>query len=227
MNDILIRIARRIKKNIIWIIAVPLILGAVGYFLPSQIADPKSYTAEDTLALGSYDHPVYNSTEEIPLLLKSDSFLKEAFPDEKDEGLAEIKEKLTIKTESKSLLTLSYSDKGKERTEFVLNSISSAFLKNDQKLYVERESVIRRSIDALEGATVSEDSKVDKERFLYELKNTQLNLKAASITDSETASEASAGGGMSPKKKAVLGVMIGLTIAFMFVVIPEFFRESF
>lgn len=152
--------------------------------------------------------------------------LKEALPDEKDEDLAQIKEKLTIKTESKALLTLSYSDEDKERTESVLNAISSAFLKNDQKLYAEREAVIRRSIDALEGETVSEDSKVDKERFLYELKNTQLNLKAASVTDSETVSEAS-GGGMSPKKKAVLGVMIGLTIAFMFVVIPEFFRESF
>ncbi|MCY9257063.1 Wzz/FepE/Etk N-terminal domain-containing protein [Bacillus spizizenii] len=225
MNDILIRIARRIKKNIIWIIVVPIILGAAGYILPSQIADQKSFTAEDTLAVGRYDHPVYNSIEEIPLLLKSDSFLKEALPDEKDEDLAEIKEKLTIKTESKSLLTLSYSDKDKDKTGSVLNAISSAFLKNDQKLYAEREAVIRRSIDALEGESVSEDSKVDKERFLYELKNTQLNLKAASVTDSETVSE-TAGGGMSPKKKAVLGVMIGLTIAFMFVVIPEFFRES-
>lgn len=98
MNDILIRIARRIKKNIIWIIAVPIILGAAGYILPSQIADQKSYTAEDTLAVGSYDHPVYNSTEEIPLLLKSDSFLKEALPDEKDEDVAEIKEKLALRT---------------------------------------------------------------------------------------------------------------------------------
>ncbi|PRP51893.1 hypothetical protein C7B63_06015 [Bacillus halotolerans] len=226
MKDIVIRLARRIKKNIIWIILVPLILGAVGYILPSQIADKKSYTAEVTLAVGSYDHPVYNSTEEIPLLLRSDAFLKEALPDEKDEDLAEIKEKLTVKSESKSLLSLSYADQDQERTESVLNAVSSTFLKNDQKLFEEREAVIRRSLDALEGESVSEDSKVDKERFLYELKNTQLNLKAASAVDSETVSEAS-GGGMSPKKKAVLGVLIGITIAFMFVVIPEFFRESF
>ncbi|MEC1607046.1 teichuronic acid biosynthesis protein TuaF [Bacillus halotolerans] len=226
MKDIVIRLARCIKKNIIWIILVPLILGAAGYILPSQIADKKSYTAEVTLAVGSYDHPVYNSTEEIPLLLRSDAFLKEALPDEKDEDLAEIKEKLTVKSESKSLLSLSYADQDQERTESVLNAVSSTFLKNDQKLFEEREAVIRRSIDALEGESVSEDSKVDKERFLYELKNTQLNLKAASAVDSETVSEAS-GGGMSPKKKAVLGVLIGITIAFMFVVIPEFFRESF
>lgn len=151
---------------------MPIILGAAGYILPSQIADQKSYTAEDTLAVGSYDHPVYNSTEEIPLLLKSDSFLKEALPDEKDEDVAEIKEKLTIKTESKSLLTLSYSDEDKDRTESVLNAISSTFLKNDQKLYAEREAVIRSSIDALEGESVSEDSKVDKERFYMSSKHT-------------------------------------------------------
>lgn len=105
-----------------------------------------------------------------------------------------------MKSESKSLLSLSYADQDQERTESVLNAVSSTFLKNDQKLFEEREAVIRRSIDALEGETVSEDSKVDKERFLYELKNIQLNLKAASAVDSETVSEAS-GGGMSPKRK--------------------------
>ncbi len=31
---------------------------------------------------------------------------------------------------------------------------------------------------------------------------------------------------MPPKKKAVLGVLIGIAVAFMFIVIPEFFRES-
>ncbi|MGG3324079.1 hypothetical protein ABEQ76_08645, partial [Bacillus velezensis] len=35
-----------------------------------------------------------------------------------------------------------------------------------------------------------------------------------------------AGQGMPPKKKAVLGVLIGIAVAFMFIVIPEFFRES-
>lgn len=55
--------------------------------------------------------------------------MKEALPDEKDEDVAEIKEKLTINTESKSLLTLSYSDEDKDRTESVLNAISSTFLK--------------------------------------------------------------------------------------------------
>ncbi|ATO27414.1 hypothetical protein RA13_04750 [Bacillus atrophaeus] len=226
MKDILIRIARRLKKNSIWIIALPLILGVLGYLLPSQMEGKSSYAAQITIASGNYDNPLYNNTEEIPLLLKSDSFIKEALPEEKEEYLAEVKEKLVINAESDSLITISYSDREKERTESVLDAISSAFLKKDQALFAKREAVISQSIDALDGENVSEDSKVDKERFLYELKNTKLNVKAASIVDSETVNEAS-GEGMSPKKKAVLGVLIGVTIAFFFIVIPEFFRESF
>ena len=84
---------------------------------------------------------------------------------------------------------------------------------------------MRLCIAALEGETVSADAKVDKELFLYELKNTQLNLKAAGVINSEPMNE-TAGQGMPPKKKAVLGVLIGIAVAFMFIVIPEFFRES-
>lgn len=81
--------------------------------------------------MGRYDYLVYNSIEEIFFLFKSDFFLKEVFFDEKDEDLVEIKEKFIIKMEFKFLLMLSYSDKDKDKMEFVLNVIFFVFFKND------------------------------------------------------------------------------------------------
>ncbi|MCC9022393.1 teichuronic acid biosynthesis protein TuaF [Bacillus nakamurai] len=226
MKDMLTRIARRIKKNIIWLIALPVILGAAGYILPSKITGSSSFTSEAAIAAGNYDHPLYNNTKEIPLLITSDAFLKQALPDKTDEDRAAVKSKLTVNTESDALITVSYTDQNKQEAESVFQAIIAAFLKNDQALFEKRAKVVRQSIGALEGETVSADAKVDKERFLYELKNTQLNLRAASVINSEPTNEL-AGHGMPPKKKAVLGVLIGIAIAFMFIVIPEFFRESF
>ncbi|MBT9284235.1 MULTISPECIES: teichuronic acid biosynthesis protein TuaF [Bacillus] len=225
MKDMLTRITRRIKKNIIWIIALPVVLGAAGYVVPSKISGSSSFTSEAAIAAGNYDHPLYNNTKEIPLLLMSDAFLKQALPDKTDEERAAVKSKLTVETQSDSLITVSYSGQNKQDTESVFQAVITTFLKNDQDLFEKRAKVVRQSIAALEGETVSADAKVDKERFLYELKNTQLNLKAAGIINSEPMNE-TAGEGMPPKRKAVLGVLIGIAVAFMFIVIPEFFRES-
>ncbi|QOC79309.1 MULTISPECIES: teichuronic acid biosynthesis protein TuaF [Bacillus amyloliquefaciens group] len=225
MKDMLTRITRRIKKNIIWIIALPVVLGAAGYVLPSKISGNSSFTSEAAIAAGNYDHPLYNNTKEIPFLLTSDAFLKQALPDKTDEERAAVKSKLTVETQSDSLITVSYSGQNKQETESVFQAVITTFLKNDQDLFEKRAKVVRQSIAALEGETVSADAKVDKERFLYELKNMQLNLKAAGVINSEPMNE-TAGQGMPPKKKAVLGVLIGIAVAFMFIVIPEFFRES-
>lgn len=157
--------------------------------------------------------------------MTSDAFLKQALPDKTDEERAAVKSKLTVETQSDSLITVSCSGQNKQETESVFQAVITTFLKNDQDLFEKRAKVVRQSIAALEGETVSADAKVDKERFLYELKNTQLNLKAAGVINSEPMNE-TAGQGMPPKKKAVLGVLIGIAVAFMFIVIPEFFRES-
>ncbi len=51
------------QKNIIWIIALPVVLGAAGYVLPSKISGNSSFTSEAAIAAGNYDHPLYNNTK--------------------------------------------------------------------------------------------------------------------------------------------------------------------
>ncbi len=105
-----------------------------------------SFTSEAAIAAGNYDHPLYNNTKEIPLLLTSDAFLKQALPDKTDEERAAVKSKLTVETQSDSLITVSYSGQNKQETESVFQAVIKTFLKNDQDLFEKRAKVVRQSI---------------------------------------------------------------------------------
>ena len=72
------RIAGRVKKFIVAIIALPLILGLVGYFMPKGVA-PSNYTATVTISTGNYGEAKYNNAKQVPLLLKNEAF-KGHFP---------------------------------------------------------------------------------------------------------------------------------------------------
>ncbi|MDU0070356.1 MULTISPECIES: teichuronic acid biosynthesis protein TuaF [Bacillus] len=224
MKHLMKRIAGRIKKYIVPIIALPLVLGLFGYFMPKGAAAPADYTASVTISTGNYGESLYNNAKEIPLLLKNDPFLKEVFPEMDEEELASIKEELVIDIRSDSLFNLSYTGPDKEETLNVLEKIKDAYMKEDKKLFLKRDQVIEKNIKALEGETVSADSKVDKQRFLYELETNRLDLKAAEEIEPLTALD-NVAGGMSPKKRAVLGVLIGLALSFFIVVVPEVLKE--
>ncbi|GIN65063.1 MULTISPECIES: teichuronic acid biosynthesis protein TuaF [Bacillus] len=224
MKDLMKRIAGRIKKYIVPIVALPLVLGLFGYMMPKGQTAPADYTASVTISTGNYGESLYNNAKEVPLLLKNEPFLKEVFPGADEEELAEMKEELGIDIRSDSLFNLSYTGPDKEETLNVLQKIKDAYLKEDQKLFLKRDQVIDKNIKALEGETVSDDSKVDKQRFLYELETNRLDLKAAEEIEPLTVLD-NAAGGMSPKKRAVLGILIGLALSFFIIVVPEVFRE--
>lgn len=224
MKHLMKRIAGRIKKYFVLIIALPLVLGLFGYFMPKGKAAPSDYTASVTISTGNYGESKYNNAKDVPLLLKNEPFLKEAFPEMPEEDLATLKDELAIEIRSDSLFNLSYTGSDKEETLNVLEKIKNAYMTADKTLFSKREEMIEKNIKALEGETVSADSKVDKQRFLYELQTNKLDLKAAEEIEPLNVMDNQAGG-MSPKKRAVLGVLIGLALSFFIIVVPEVFKE--
>ncbi|ALC82512.1 MULTISPECIES: teichuronic acid biosynthesis protein TuaF [Bacillus] len=222
MNGLLKRIGVRIKKYIVFLIVLPLLLGIVGYFISPSVQTNEN-TASITIKTGSYNDASLNDTKEIPVLLTSDSFLKETFPDFSSEQVEEVKQKLMIEIQSNHLFQLSY--QGEDSSE-ILKKISETFMAKDQKLFSSKQSVIQSNIEELENEAVSDDSKVDKQRFLYELETTMLTIEPAQTIYPLTAEEETKSAGMSAKKRVVLGVLIGLAISFCLVVVPEIFRET-
>ncbi len=225
MSGFISRIGKRIKKYIVWLILLPIVLGAFGFFFAKGTTQQSSYTAAVTLTLGKYDDGVYNNMAEVTSLLKSDAFLNEALSNVKEEERQDVKTRLTLTNQSDTQLQLSFTDANKDRVLTVVKQVSDTFLKQDKALFTKRQQVIESRLAALEDESVSNDSKVDKERFLYELESTKLGMKQAKIVDpAQVLDEGNKG--MSAKKRALLGLVIGFSISFMFVVLPEVFKES-
>lgn len=213
------------KKNIVWFVLLPVVLAAFGFFFAKGTVEQSSYTAAVTLTLGKYDDGVYNNMAEVTSLLKSDAFLNQALRDVKEEERQDVKNRLILTNQSDTQLQLSFTDADQARALAVVKQVSDTFLKQDKALFTKRQQVIERRLSALEDESVSNDSKVDKERFLYELESTKLGMKQAKIVDPAQVLD-EAGKGMSAKKRALLGLVIGLSISLMFVVLPEVFKES-
>lgn len=225
MSGFMLRIGNRMKKYIVWLVLLPVALAAFGFFFAKGTVDQSSYTAAVTLTLGKYDDGVYNNLSEVTSLLKSDAFLNQALRDVKEEERQDVKNRLILTNQSDTQLQLSFTDADQARALAVVKQVSDTFLKQDKALFTKRQQVIERRLSALEDESVSNDSKVDKERFLYELESTKLGMKQAKIVDPAQVLD-EAGKGMSAKKRALLGLVIGLSISLMFVVLPEVFKES-
>ncbi|MGI1828618.1 teichuronic acid biosynthesis protein TuaF [Bacillus safensis] len=224
MSSFISRIGKRIKKYIVWLVLLPVVLGAFGFFFAKGTVQQSSYTAAVTLTLGKYDDGVYNNIAEVTSLLKSDAFLNEALSDVKEER-QDVKSRLILTNQSDTQLQLSFTDADKDHALAVVKQVSDTFLKQDKALFTKRQQVIESRLSALEDESVSNDSKVDKERFLYELESTKLGMKQAKIVDpAQVLDEGNKG--MSAKKRALLGIVIGFSISLMFVVLPEVFKES-
>ncbi|MFS0656774.1 teichuronic acid biosynthesis protein TuaF [Bacillus sp. 179-C3.3 HS] len=225
MSGFILRIRKRIRKYIVLLVLLPVLLAAFSFFFAKGTAGPSNYTATVTLTLGKYDDGVYNNIAEVTSLLKSDAFLKQALGDLKEEERQDVKNRLILTNQSDTQLQLAFTDAKDDQALAVVKQVSDTFLKQDNALFSERQQVIERRLSALEGESVSDDSKVDKERFLYELESTKLGMKQAKIVDpAQVIDEGNKG--MSAKKRALLGLIIGLSISFMFVVLPELFKES-
>ncbi|WP_353854427.1 hypothetical protein [Bacillus sp. Bos-x628] len=225
MSGFILRIGKRIRKHIVWMILLPVLLAAFGFFFAKGTLEQSSYTASVTLTLGKYDDAVYNNMEEVMSLLKSDAFLKQALGDVKEEERQDVKSRLILTNQSDTQLQLSFTDAENDRALAVVKQMSDTFLKQDKTLFTKRQQVIEKRLSALEDEPVSNDSKVDKERFLYELESTKLGMKQAKIVDpAQLLDEGNKG--MSAKKRALLGLVIGFSISLLFAVLPELFKES-
>ncbi|MBT2757269.1 hypothetical protein J7E71_15175 [Mesobacillus foraminis] len=226
MELMLQRVTSRSRKYLFILLAIPVLFGLLGWFLPVG-REPSLLTAEATISLGNYDHPDLNNPKNVMDLLSNAPFYEENLAGLWEETEEPITENLTIANVSDKVLQLTYTGTSGENAAEVVNAIADAFLKMDKERYEEKKAIIKGTIDSLEGETVAEEAKVDQERFLYELKSFQLNMKAASFVKRADLEEAEMSNkALSSRDRAVLGVLLGVTLAFSWMIVPELVRKQ-
>ncbi|RFU63985.1 hypothetical protein D0466_11095 [Peribacillus glennii] len=223
MEPIFQRLLARFKKYFLVLIATPLILGALGWFLPIGKQGP-AQPAETTISLGSYENPDLNEPKRVRVLLTNILFYQEHLPELWKEKGEELLADLNVQPVTDEIIELSFKNNGTEESVRTVNEITEAFLELDQERFQQKKDVIQKSIQAIEPEKVAPEAKVDQQRFLYELNTAELNLKPASLLQGADF-QMDESGALNSKSRAILGVLIGITIAFFGIAIPEFVRE--
>lgn len=226
MELMLQRVTSRSKKYLFILLALPVVCGLLGWFLPVG-KEPSIVAAEATISLGNYDHQELNNPKNVTVLLGNAPFYEENLASLWEEKEQKITENLTVANVSDRVLQLTYTDPSEENAAEVVNAIAEAFLAMDQQRFDEKQNIIKESIQSLEGEKVGEEAKVDQERFLYELKSAQLNMKPASFIKPANEEEVEMSNkALSSRDRTVLGVLLGITLAFSWIIVPELVRKQ-
>lgn len=225
MENIFNLLINRLKKSIPLLIIIPLLLAGLGYFFEIKSEPVVSYAAKAKIELGFYDDVNMNNAETAKGFITGYSFLESTFPDYEPEDLEALRSGIVINTLSGTSLELIYRSDNEEEVEEGLDRLVEAFLTYDNGKFEEKSAINEDSLEALNGKDVGEESIVDKEKFIYELKNELLTLYPAQLTEPVMVNE-SRSEDFSSKNRAVLGGLIGITIVFGYMVVPLLFREE-
>jgi teichuronic acid biosynthesis protein TuaF len=218
------RIAGRSRKYLWLLLVIPILLGGIGWVLPVG-KEPSVVRAEATISLGNYQYEEFNHAKNVVTLLTHAPFYQENLAHLV--GETGVPSRLTVSAVNEQMIKLVYSDSSADHAANVVNEIAHAFLALDQQTFAEKKLIIEDSITAIEQEQVGEDAKVDQQRFLTEQKTAQFNLKPATLLKEAHSSELVVESqNLSSRDRAVLGVLIGVCIAFLTIVLPELVRKA-
>ncbi|MCI1858055.1 MAG: hydrolase [Sporolactobacillus sp.] len=221
--DIVRSMAKRAKKFIWLICIVPLVLGAAGWLVPVGKM-PAGYQSSATLSVGNYGDPLFDDSERVVTYLTNAPFYQKELPELWSSQGENLFRQLDVSPLKGDLIQLTYTGTSEADAVQTVNRIADAFLREDNGRYKERTNVIDQSLRTLENMKSKSQNTVDRQRMLYKLRSDKLKLHPAEVV--ERADATSGGGAFTPKKRAVLGVLIGLTLVFAIIALPEFVRDD-
>lgn len=219
------RFIARFKKYMVLLLVFPVLLGLAGWLLPVGKM-PAKYTATTTLSLGNYDDVDLNTQSRVVLLLSHSQFYQKQLPHVWVTHQQELLANLQVTPLKDQLIQLSITGRSKQDAMELTRTIADAFLSLDQQHFGQRKAVIQETIHQLKNSTVSPDTVVEEQTFLYKLNTDMLQIKPAILLDSADEHTEAAVRPFSAKGRAILGVLLGMTIGFIWLVIPAFFQEK-
>lgn len=217
------RIAVRVKKYFLFIVAVPLILGLLGWFVPAGKA-PSSYKATTTIALGNYDDPDYNYRSRVSVYLMSPKFYQVHMPDVWKAYGSDLIPRLTVIQGKSPLIQVTFTGPSKKEAALGANRIASGFLAIDKAQYQKHVAVVNESMARAQTIQSNSAARSKSDALIYTLKMKKLSLKPAQLMEAADPSQSSGTTVFTSKKRALLGIMLGVTLVLAWLALPELIR---
>ncbi|WP_445490705.1 hypothetical protein [Niallia sp. 03133] len=202
------------KKKLWLCIIIIFMCSLIGAAMPFG-KEKQTYTTEADIELGSYDNSSFNNANQVVQMVTNKAFYDQYV--EKD-WFELINKSLVVAVSANNSVHFTYTGSNEEESLGNLTKVIQAFLKLDQEHFSQKKSIIQENITALGKMEVSPDTAVDKQRFLYELQNSEIDMVPASIVKDVSLIEKSRT--LSAKDRGVLGALIGITFSFIWVLWP-------
>ncbi|WP_078550014.1 hypothetical protein [Litchfieldia alkalitelluris] len=218
------RILVRVKKFIVIIVIMPILLGLLGWLIPVE-NNPVTYKAEAKILLGEYSHSDLNNPKHLQILLTHELFYKERLNDWWENHQNQIKANFQVMIVDEGVIVLSYHDQSAERAERFLHDVLEEYLLLDQSVVAEKKTVIQSAIDSISNLEISKEESVEHQQFLYELNTELLSVREAKLLNNmELRSESIKS--LTSSERGFLGGLIGITLAWLWVVVPVGFQKK-
>lgn len=220
MNHFMERMKKRFLKYIWLLVLLPVFTGAAGYLIEAR--QSPAYTATQTISLGSYEDKAneqFTNPSTAKQIILSPSFLDQLHL---KMSAKNIKRDLLVKGESPNIVVLSLKGSTEKTVKSTLSTIVKNYMTEDKQKYKKKINLMNKEIQHLKNSQVDPQNVYEKEKFLYQLRLDQLNMKQPAVVNQLSITKQSG----NPEHRAVIGFLVGLVLSLFLLLIPEFLIEN-
>ncbi|MBA2877233.1 capsular polysaccharide biosynthesis protein [Anoxybacillus kamchatkensis] len=211
---------RTIKKFAIFLILLPFLTGIIAYIFESNTTS--HYTAKVKIELGNFENTRLTDPKLVPERLLSQKFLENTYRNfHPPMNVSEMRQRLNVTFGNTPVIELQLTGSNKKHVERTLKAVVEQFLNESNSLYEKKYNLLKQRIEYTRSIETVEE-RIERERLLYDLELTLLDLRPTVVIDEISVSES----GMNPSKKAVLGFLLGLIADMCFLFFWEVFRKA-
>ncbi|WP_261131788.1 hypothetical protein [Bacillus sp. Marseille-Q3570] len=206
MRHIIDRTRVRIKKLLWLLLLIPLLTGAISYYLAAQA--PVVSTATVEIMLGNFQDSILTNDTLMLEKLKAERYLQQLTSS--DEDFSDI----SVELKDGKILTLSLTDEDKMKAGERLHMVVASLLDKSEEVYVQKEEMLKKQVEDMEQHNPGAESLPKVTDELLNLRETEIHKEmSVTTTDGEAV------------KRGIFSVIIGLMLNVFILAVPEVFRD--
>lgn len=218
MKEITESIWHRFKKLFILLLLIPILTTGIAYFMAAKTPSTSQATAK--VKLGQAENSTLNTPDSVKEYVTTRAFLSSVKGLDK-EGEKALKDKLQVVPETESTVIFTLADQDREKTKKQLKAVVQQFMKDSQKQSERWKTTLQEQIKKVESTSVSGESAIKKEEYLFDLKTRAMKIKEPMLLEKVNVTDMAG----DPKRKAVLGLLVGMMLSASILLLPEIFKK--
>ncbi|WP_221566981.1 hypothetical protein [Alkalihalobacillus sp. TS-13] len=206
MRHIIDRTRVRIRKLLWLLLLLPLLTGAISYYMAAQA--PVVSTATVEIMLGNFQDSILTNDTVMMEKLKTERYLQQLTTSDEDFS------DMSVELKEGKILTLSLTDEDEKKAGERLHLVIASLLDKSEEVYEQKEEMLKKQVEDMEQHNPGAESLPKVTDELLNLRETEIHQEM-SVTTTD-------GGAV---KRGIFGVIVGLMLNVFILAVPEVFRD--